>query len=193
MLTDAQIERYSRQILLAEVGARGQRRLLDARVAITGSGSTAAAVGLLLGRAGVGTLDLGADVPALRELSPDCRVERGMAPAPDVRVDLTGAHRPTDELAPVVLGGLDGREAVVHALVGRPCPACLEGARPAVPDGLAAAEAAALGALVASETLRLLLVPPARGRTTILALDGGTLAACELPATRGCAACGGRR
>jgi len=43
MLTDAQIERYGRQIILPEVGGRGQERLLAARVAVAGAGPAATA------------------------------------------------------------------------------------------------------------------------------------------------------
>ncbi|TMA45273.1 MAG: hypothetical protein E6J81_13035, partial [Deltaproteobacteria bacterium] len=57
-LTDAQIERYSRQILLPEIGGRGQARLLAAHVVLAGAGEAATAAAVLLGRAGVGALDL---------------------------------------------------------------------------------------------------------------------------------------
>src|SRR5579863_2858881 len=49
-------ERYSRQVLLAGIGAEGQRRLLEARVAIVGCGATGSAAASLLARAGVGML-----------------------------------------------------------------------------------------------------------------------------------------
>jgi molybdopterin/thiamine biosynthesis adenylyltransferase len=49
-------ERYSRQILFPGIGARGQQRLAEARVAIVGCGATGSAIAGLLARAGVGTL-----------------------------------------------------------------------------------------------------------------------------------------
>jgi molybdopterin/thiamine biosynthesis adenylyltransferase len=49
-------ERYSRQILFRGIGAEGQRRLAQGRVAIVGCGATGSALAALLGRAGVGTL-----------------------------------------------------------------------------------------------------------------------------------------
>src|SRR6266566_2333978 len=49
-------ERYSRQLLFAGIGAEGQQRLLDSRVAIVGCGATGSALAALLARAGVGTL-----------------------------------------------------------------------------------------------------------------------------------------
>jgi adenylyltransferase/sulfurtransferase len=49
-------ERYSRQILFPGIGADGQRRLLESRVAIMGCGATGSALASLLARAGVGSL-----------------------------------------------------------------------------------------------------------------------------------------
>src|ERR1700682_1453402 len=49
-------ERYSRQVLFAGIGAEGQQRLLESRVAIVGCGATGSVMASLLARAGVGTL-----------------------------------------------------------------------------------------------------------------------------------------
>ena len=49
-------DRYSRQILFRGVGAEGQRRLSEARLAIVGCGATGSAVASLLARSGVGTI-----------------------------------------------------------------------------------------------------------------------------------------
>ncbi len=51
-------ERYSRQVLFAGIGAHGQQRLLESRVAIVGCGATGSAMASLLARAGVGSLRL---------------------------------------------------------------------------------------------------------------------------------------
>jgi len=49
-------ERYSRQILFPAIGAEGQRRLVESRVAIVGCGATGSALASLLARGGVGSL-----------------------------------------------------------------------------------------------------------------------------------------
>src|ERR1700692_3086915 len=48
--------RYSRQVLFAGIGAAGQQRLLEARIAIVGCGATGSALASLLARAGVGVI-----------------------------------------------------------------------------------------------------------------------------------------
>ncbi|MEM0160128.1 MAG: HesA/MoeB/ThiF family protein [Thermoplasmata archaeon] len=50
------MDRYSRQILLDKIGAKGQSKLADAKVAVIGLGGTGGLIAQLLARLGVGTL-----------------------------------------------------------------------------------------------------------------------------------------
>ncbi|HEY8803888.1 MAG TPA: molybdopterin-synthase adenylyltransferase MoeB [Clostridium sp.] len=53
-----QIERYSRHILLSEVGVEGQEKLLSSKVLIIGTGGLGAPAAIYLAAAGVGTIGL---------------------------------------------------------------------------------------------------------------------------------------
>jgi adenylyltransferase/sulfurtransferase len=100
--TEEQIERYSRHILLQEVGGEGQRRLLDSSALVIGAGGLGSPALLYLAAAGVGRLGVvDADVvdlsnlqrqiihgisnlaknkalsarEAIKEINPDCQVQ----------------------------------------------------------------------------------------------------------------------
>ena len=102
-LTPEQRQRYSRHLLLPEVGAEGQQKLLDARVLLLGAGGLGSPTALYLAADGVGTIGIVDDdvvdvtnlqrqvihatsrigVPkvdsaeeAIRDLNPDVRVEK---------------------------------------------------------------------------------------------------------------------
>lgn len=57
-LSDAQLLRYSRHILLDELGIEGQRRLLASHALVIGAGGLGSPVALYLGTAGVGRITL---------------------------------------------------------------------------------------------------------------------------------------
>jgi adenylyltransferase/sulfurtransferase len=97
MLADEQIERYSRQIILPQVGGKGQEKLLRASVLVNGTGLLQEIALLYLAAVGIGTigvltdeeaglfsalmpesLDAFATVP--QRLNPECTVVRHKRP-----------------------------------------------------------------------------------------------------------------
>jgi len=163
MLADAAVERYSRQILLPEVGGRGQARLGASHVSVAGDGPVAAVARDLLARAGV-------------------HVGPPAAPA-DVRVDVTGT--PERDGRPLVI-------AAAHGVDAWPTPVCAACAPPAAPrpadDGpLAAPAALAHGALLAAEALMLLLGIRTAPRRQTIDLAAGVLGGTTLAPRPGCA------
>jgi molybdopterin/thiamine biosynthesis adenylyltransferase len=58
MFSEEQIERYSRHIILKEVGGKGQKRLLDGKVLIIGAGALGSPAALYLAAAGVGVIGI---------------------------------------------------------------------------------------------------------------------------------------
>jgi molybdopterin/thiamine biosynthesis adenylyltransferase len=69
MFSEEQIERYSRHIILKEVGGKGQKRLLNGRVLIIGAGALGSPAALYLAAAGVGIIGIAdSDVVELSNL-----------------------------------------------------------------------------------------------------------------------------
>ena len=56
--TEEQITRYSRHILLPEVGGKGQKKLAQAKIFVIGAGGLGSPVALYLAAAGIGTIGL---------------------------------------------------------------------------------------------------------------------------------------
>ena len=69
MLSDAQLDRYARHIVLREIGGAGQKRLLGGHVALVGAGGIGSPAILALAAAGVGRLTvIDDDIVALSNL-----------------------------------------------------------------------------------------------------------------------------
>lgn len=83
--TDAQIERYSRHLILPEVGGKGQKKLARAKVLIIGAGGLGSPAALYLAAAGIGTLGLvDGDVVDLSNLQRQILHTTAMVGAPKV-------------------------------------------------------------------------------------------------------------
>src|SRR5918998_2915871 len=54
--TEEQVQRYSRHIILPNIGGAGQRKLLDASILVIGAGGLGSPIAMYLAAAGVGEL-----------------------------------------------------------------------------------------------------------------------------------------
>src|SRR5262245_37578678 len=168
-LHDAAIDRYSRQILVPDIGGAGQERLLAARVIVRGDGAAAMAARDLLDRAGVGD---GAPADALVVF------DRSVAAL---------AHGTMPDRPPVVVvAGVAADGLVVAVQPGHPCPACVGASIGGLEPAVGAARALALGALAAGVTLQALLHHMPVGRMTRVPESGSPHVA-DLAPPRVCA------
>ena len=192
-LDDLQIERYSRQIVLREIGAVGQAQLLDARVAIAGTGTAAQRALGYLAAAGVGTLAAaralhGAVDPAQRDVTLEGPCS-GAAGAPFDALVVDGEDPGLLPPARRTFWIAAGRAGEVP-----PCAACAAAALPplATPAAeLAGARDAVLGTVVATEVVKALVDvgTPLRGHVVSYDPDHASITTTAVAARPGCAAC----
>jgi molybdopterin/thiamine biosynthesis adenylyltransferase len=58
MFTEEQVQRYSRHIILPNIGGKGQRKLIDSSVLVIGAGGLGSPVAMYLAAAGIGKLGI---------------------------------------------------------------------------------------------------------------------------------------
>lgn len=103
-LTDAQLERYARHVILDEVGEEGQARLLAARVLVVGAGGLGAPVLLYLAAAGIGQLTVAdPDTVELSNLQRQVIHSTGTIGQPKVESARAAIHRLDPETRVVAL------------------------------------------------------------------------------------------
>ncbi len=164
-LSERQIEIWSRQIILPELGGRGQERLLAGRIRLLGTDLAAATAATYLAGAGIGTLEVEASLLSASPFAPlDDRIPgiRIVTSPQEAPADILLCSAPVAQLLPAArLGSLvidqeaDGTTSLL--LLPRGGAACLQCAvRPAqaTPSDVAAASmAGSLAALVATRWL----------------------------------------
>jgi hypothetical protein len=110
-LTEAQIDRYSRQIIVPRVGGRGQERLLAARILLAGDARDIEAPLAYLVGAGVGTI--------LLKLSDGQAASTQKELNPDVLVTLADESKGRVDLALVIVGSEAARKIADEVAVNR--------------------------------------------------------------------------
>jgi molybdopterin/thiamine biosynthesis adenylyltransferase len=188
---DAQIERYSRQIVLAEIGPKGQETLAAAHVGVGVVGPAAERVVAYLAAAGVGHLTVPA---ALRPLIDPAQPDVTLAPWPPA----PGAHLDAVLAAPG--GSVEARRRFWtdggRAAEVPPCAACAAaalGPEDDVDPLLAPLRAAVLGTIVATEIVKALVGIGSGLRGSVLVYDPSSAAFTSAPVAPrlSCAVCAG--
>jgi adenylyltransferase/sulfurtransferase len=103
-LTDAQLDRYARHIILKEIGGAGQMRLLSAQVAIIGAGGIGSPAIQYLAAAGVGTIRvIDDDIVALSNLQRQTLFDTADIGRPKAEAAMTAVARlnPDVKLVPI--------------------------------------------------------------------------------------------
>ena len=103
LLTPAQQRRYSRQVLIPEIGQTGQRKLLEAKVLLIGAGGLGSPAALYLAASGIGTIGLVDD-----DVVDESNLQRQVLHTSD-RVGM-----PKTESARITLNGLNPETRVVE-------------------------------------------------------------------------------
>lgn len=190
-LDDDQIERYSRQIVLAEVGPEGQVRLGSARVAVVGDGIAAERVVAYLAAAGVGWIAAAEPLHAAVDPALPGLTIVALGTAEGERLDAVVVTGATIDAVAACGAAWSARAGSLHWIAaGRaggapPCPRCGAAAFGVADTALelGALRDALLGTVVATEVVKALLAigVPLAGR--VLAYDPETAAVTSVAAT----------
>jgi adenylyltransferase/sulfurtransferase len=167
-LTDAQIERYSRQIIVPHVGGRGQERIIAARVILAGEAPDVEAPLAYLVGAGVSTIfvlpsqsSASESIARMRSLNPEVTVAAlpDSAPGVDLALVIIGSADATQVARSVVdriaanafvTARLDVPGKIVVLPTRSPCPRCADAARLLEANFGARSEAAEFIAMLAT-------------------------------------------
>jgi molybdopterin-synthase adenylyltransferase len=189
-LTDQQIDRYSRQIIVGGIGGRGQERLLASKLVIVGDDAAIETPLAYLVGAGVGEIriiaaDEVADsiVARMRDRNPDVTVRIGDDNALDANLVLVfigsaqsvalatqtfDAHRKSA----AIIARLDGSPRLVVIPSAPPCPRCADTNLLAPPFGARADKADFVAMVAAAEALKLLAGFAAEAHAHLMEFDG---------------------
>lgn len=198
-LGDAQIERYSRQIIVPRMGGRGQERLLASHLALVGTLDQVADPLAYLVGAGIGTIHLVVPDDAsrvdtlarrMRDLNPDVAVRANLIlTAPD-NVDLTfaivGAQPALDTLGtlparalrgPGIIARLDAPARIAVLPAPPPCVRCADDDELLAPFRTLAAEGEFVAMAATVEVLKFLAGYEPASAPSIIRFDGYASAA----------------
>jgi hypothetical protein len=188
-LTEEQIARYSRQIIIPKMGGRAQERLLGSRIVLIASRADLEEPLAYLVGAGVGDIDLcvpesdDASLRSLcekmRDLNPDSTVSYGsLAQVPDLVFALLGsaevvrfAAAEAPSVGPAVVARLDAPGKI--ALLPAP-PPCIRCAAAGLLDsfGKRSEHAGFIAMLATTEALKILGAYDNAGAASLLRFDG---------------------
>jgi molybdopterin/thiamine biosynthesis adenylyltransferase len=181
-LTNRQIERYSRQIIVPDFGGIAQERLLAARILLIANHADRDSVLAYLVGAGVGQIDLrsnldpdpsAAIIARMRDLNPDSTVRVGHLSGEigeldlalvlvddDATLDQARAlfDRPINfpDTCGIVLARLDQPARIAVIPRRPPCPRCASAGDLLAPVGMPADNAGFIASLAALEAIKLL-------------------------------------
>ncbi len=188
-LTNQQIARYSRQIIIPEMGGQAQERLLSSRLVIISTFEDLQEPLAYLVGAGVGDIDL--CIPGssdarlrslcdrMRDLNPDSTVSYGsLAQVPDLVFALLGnaevvqfASAEAPSATPAVVARLDAPGKIALLPVPPPCIRCASGGL-FESFGERSERAGFIAMLATTEVLKILAATETKASAAMLTFDG---------------------